>query len=185
MALKMSLRDRLARLPNERFSGECWRVTPTSANALAASVSGGRWAPRSGTNGAVPVLYTSSEADGALAEVASYLLELTPIPGPRPLKVSRLAVSTSRTLHLARVDLAALGIDMTRYGVRDYTRTQEIGAVAASLGIDGLIAPSARWPCDNLMIFTDNLDARERLEVVGSGEVEWRAWARAHGLLRA
>jgi hypothetical protein len=30
-------------------------------------------------------------------------------------------------------------------------------------------------------LFTDNLDARERLEVIASEEVEWRGWARRHG----
>ncbi|MFZ0208584.1 MAG: RES family NAD+ phosphorylase [Roseiarcus sp.] len=106
-------------------------------------------------------------------------------PGGASLKVSRLGVSTGRSLRLARADLEALGVEMSRYGERDYARTQEIGGVAASLGIDGLIAPSARWPCDNLMIFTNNHHAGERLEVVGSEEVEWRAWARSHGFLGA
>jgi hypothetical protein len=80
--------------------------------------------------------------------------------------------------------LEALGVEMDRYGERDYARTQEIGAAAAELGIDGLIAPSARWPCDNLMVFTNNHHG-ESLEVVGSEEVEWRAWARSHGFLGA
>jgi hypothetical protein len=81
--------------------------------------------------------------------------------------------------------LEALGVEMSRYGERDYARTQEVGGVAASLGVDGLIAPSARWPRDNLMIFTNNHHAGERLEVVGSEEVEWLAWARSHGFLGA
>ena len=48
------------------------------------------------------VLYSSLEPDGAIAEFASLLANLTPIPGPRPIKVTRLAVATARTLHLAR-----------------------------------------------------------------------------------
>jgi hypothetical protein len=48
---------------------------------------------------------------------------------------------------------------MARYGERDYALTQSIGAALAFLGLDGLIAliaPSARWQCDNLMIYQTN-----------------------------
>jgi hypothetical protein len=86
-------------------------------------------------------------------------------------------------LRLARADLTALGVDLTRYGERDYARTQQIGDAAAHLDIDGLIAPSARWPSDNLMIFTDNLSPTAKLAAVSSEEVVWREWALANGLL--
>ena len=92
----------------------------------------------------MPILYTSLVWDGALAEVVSYLALLTPLPTSRPLKVSRLSVSTSKTLRLVRVELQGLGVDLTRYGERDYSRTQSIGAALAFLGIVGLIAPAAR-----------------------------------------
>jgi hypothetical protein len=177
--------DRLAALSEERFEGETFRATRVGADPTAPSISGGRWAPPAGGAAAVPVLYTSFERDGALAEVASYLIELTPIPGPRPLKVTRLAVSTAKTLRLARATLESLDVDMGRYGERDYARTQEIGAALAFMGLDGLIAPSARWPCDNLMVFTDNHPLTARLDPLDSEEVEWRGWAREQGLLPA
>ncbi len=60
----------------------------------------------------MPVLYTSKARDGALAEIVSYMTLLTPLPTSRPLKVSRLGVSTTKTLRLARVGLEALGVDM-------------------------------------------------------------------------
>ena len=175
--------DRLSGLQAERFEGEVFRATPVSADATAPSISGGRWAPPPEGEPGVYVLYTSLERDGAIAEVASFLVELTPIPGPRPLKVTRLAVSTGRTMRLARADLAGLGVDLDRYGERDYARTQKIGAALVFLGLDGLIAPSARWSCENLMIFTENHTLTERLEPIGDEQVEWRAWAKAHGLL--
>lgn len=178
-----ALCDRLGEFGEERFEGVVFRVTRIGADPTAPSISGGRWAPRAGESVGVPVLYTSLERDGALAEVASYLAELTPIPGPRPLKVTRLEVSTARTLRLARATLETLGVDMARYGGRDYARTQEIGAALAFLGLDGLIAPSARWPCDNPMILADNHPLAERLELAGEEEVEWRGWARERGLL--
>ena len=120
---------------------------------------------------------------GRIAEVASFLAELTPIPGPRPISVTRLAVSTSHTLQLVRTDLATLGVDLARYGERDYDRTQKIGAALVFLGFDGLIAPSARWSCDNLMIFGDNHALTEKLEVVGEELFEWRVWAETHGII--
>lgn len=86
-------------------------------------------------------------------------------------------------MHLERADLATLGVDLDRYGERDYTRTQNIGAALVFLGIDGLIAPSARWPCDNLMIFGGNHALSERLESMEEEQVEWRAWAEAHGVI--
>lgn len=175
--------DQLSGLAAERFEGEVFRATRINADALAFSGNGGRWGPpaRDGTD--IPVLYTSMARDGALAEVASYLLQLTPLPLSRPLKVSRLGVSTSKTLRLARIGLERLGVDMARYGERDYARTQEIGAALTFLGLDGLIAPSARWSCDNLMIYQINHLLAERLEVLAEEEVDWGAWAQAKDLL--
>ncbi len=66
----------------------------------------------------------------------------------------------------------------------DYALTQNIGAALAFLGLDGLIAPSARWPCDNLMIYQTNYRfLTERLEVIEEEQMDWGAWARANDLL--
>jgi hypothetical protein len=178
-----SLLDKLSALATERFEGEVFRATRISADALAFSVNRGRWAPPACDGADVPVLYTSSERDGALAEIVSYLTQLTPLPLSHPLKVSRLGVSTAKTLRLARVSLERLGVDMARYGERDYALTQNIGAALAFLGLDGLIAPSARWHCDNLMIYQINHLLNERLEVIEDEHVDWGAWARANGLM--
>jgi hypothetical protein len=177
------LLDRLAALQTEPFEGEVFRATRVNADPTAPSINGGRWPPPPDGDAGVSVLYTSFERNGALAEVCSFLAMLTPIPGPRPIKVTRLAVATSRTLKLAQADLQGLGIDLQSYGERDYGLTQRIGAALAFLEIDGLIAPSARWPCNNLMIFTDNHTFTARLEAIDSEEVEWRSWAREHSFL--
>ena len=42
---------------------------------------------------------------------------------------------------------------MERYESVNYHRTQEIGAAVAFLGCDGLMVPSARWDCENLVLF--------------------------------
>ena len=177
------LLDRLSEFHSERFEGEVFRATRTSADPVAASISGGRWAPPSDGEAGHSVLYTSLERDGAIAEVASFLAQLTPIPVPRPLKVTRLVVSTARTIRLVRADLGSLGVDLARYGERDYDRTQKIGTALVFLGLDGLIAPSARWSCDNLMVFGDNHALTEKLEAVDEEQVEWRGWAQTHGIL--
>jgi hypothetical protein len=51
------------------------------------------------------------------------LVALTPLPKSRPLKVSRLGVSTSKTQRLARANLETLGVDMEQEGKRDYGQT--------------------------------------------------------------
>jgi len=173
--------DRLAILPTERFEGDVFRATRVDADPTAPSISGGRWAPPPDDASGIFVLYTSLERDGAMAEVVSFLTDLTPVPGPRPVKVSRLRVSTARTLRLAHANLLTFGVDYPRYGDRDYGRTQQIGESLAFLGLDGLIAPSARWPCDNLMIFTDNHAPTERMDTIDAEEIEWQGWAREYG----
>lgn len=177
------LLDRLAALAVEQFDGEVFRATRIDADATTPSIYGERWSPPPDGEHDVSILYTSLERDGALAEVCSSLAALNPIPAPRPIKVSRLSAAASRTLRLARAGLQSLGVDMQRFGERDYGPTQKIGAALAFLEFDGLIAPSARWACDNLMIFTDNLALTERPTVLASEEVEWQGWARQNGLL--
>jgi RES domain-containing protein len=179
-----NLVDQLSAFPTEKFDGEVYRVTREGADPTAPSYSGGRWArPQNGDPGTA-VLYTSLERDGALAEVTSYYALLSPLPNVQ-LKVTTLAVTTSRTLRLLRTDLSKLGIDMSRYGDRDYVLTQEIGSTLAWLSLDGLIAPSARWKCDNLMIFTDNHALGEKLDVITEGPVDWKSWAESNGILPA
>ena len=179
----LSLVHRLAALPTHRFESTVFRATRVSADPVAASVSGGRWAPPSDGDPGTYILYTSLEPDGAIAEIVSFLATLTPVPGARPIKVTRLAVSAARTLSFSRSDLIDLGVDLDRYGERDYTLTQKIGAALAFLELDGFLAPSARWSCDNFMLFTENHSLAENLEVISETTVEWRSWALQHGIL--
>ena len=178
-----SLLDRLSQIRPERFQGEAFRATGKSVNPIAPSLNGGRWAlPPGGDVGAF-VLYTSLQKEGALAEVCSFLAQLTPIPKARNLKVARLAVTASHVARLTWQQMSALGIDAERYGERDYGRTQEIGAAFAFLEFDGLIVPSARWNCDNLVLFTGNHALSETLEVRDIEEVEWRQWAQQNSII--
>lgn len=172
-----ALLDRLGRLPVERLDGEAYRVTGAMADPTAPSTSGGRWAPPG-----ISVLYTSLLRDGAIAEVASYLVDLTPLPR-KPLRVHRLEVSVERSLRLAWGTLEGLGVDPQRYGERDYAVTQRIGAAMSFLELDGLISPSARWPCENLTIFGESQALDQKLKAVGGETIDWQAWARSNGFL--
>jgi len=183
MSYDPNLANRLSSLRTEAYVGDVVRATRHNADPTAPSFYGGRWARAQNGDPGTNVLYTSMEVDGAMAEVASFLAALTPVPGPTQIKVTRLAVSTSKCLRLLRADLVDLGVDMPLYGERDYGCTQEIGSTLAWLGVDGLIAPSARWGCDNLMIFTDNLASTEKLDPISEQLIEWREWARVNGLL--
>lgn len=173
----LKLVDQITALPTEKFEGHVFRATSLSADPTAFSTSVGRWTHPFGQDGGYGVLYTCLDRDGAVAEVAGYLLELEPIP-TRPLKVHELAVSTSKTLKLAKANLSDLGVDLARYKEKNYERTQQIGAAINFLGLDGLIAPSARWDCSNVMIFSDNHSLNERLDVLKSEQVDAEKWQR-------
>ena len=171
-----ALLERLSGFDPERFDGEVFRATRRSLDPRAESTSGGRWAPK----GLVPVLYTSLLREGALAEVSYHWSQLTPRPS-KPAALHRLGVSAERRLRLLRADLEELDLDMKQYESVNYHRTQEIGAAVAFLDCDGLIVPSARWKCENLVIFTENHALTSRLEVLSSEEIDWQSWAQDAG----
>ena len=170
---------RLAAFPMRPFSGEVFRFTSMLRDATEASANGGRWGLPQGNS----VLYTSMEKDGAVIEVASYLIMLSPLPRSNPMKLSHLKVTASKVITLTMENLAALGVDPTRYGTRDYFLTQQIGAALEHLGADALISPSARSACNNLTIFQAQHNFEESVEVIDTEEIEWRDWARRKGML--
>jgi hypothetical protein len=129
------------------------------------------------------VLYTSLAREGALAEISFHWGQLNPRP-TKPVMLHTLRVVAHRTLKLVRADLTALGVPETEYGGVNLPRTQEIGAAVEFLGCDGLIAPCARWTCDNLMLFPDRMATDAALEVVTSEVIDWMVWATSHDLLK-
>jgi hypothetical protein len=172
------LLDRLDAYPKEPFDGEVFRGTRQSLDPLASSYSGGRWMRRDGAG----VLYTSLAREGALAEISFHWGQLTPRP-TKPVMLHTLRVAAHRTLKLVRADLETLDMPESAYGGVNMPRTQEIGAAVEFLGCDGLIAPCARWSCDNLILFPDRMSVDASLEIVQSQAVDWVTWATAHGLI--
>lgn len=177
MVHDQDLIDRLAAYAPVRFSDVVFRATRLGLNGLTPSLAGGRWVPKDVT----PVLYTSTVSDGALAEISYHLSLLTPRPS-KPVHVHRIQTTTCATLRLLKADLIELGVDWGMYGSLNYDRCQKIGAAVAFLECDGLIAPSARWECENLMIFASNHGIEQRLEIESTTAVDWIRWAKERGV---
>jgi hypothetical protein len=173
-----ALLDALSRRPHSTFSGSSYRATRLKYDPLLASTRGGRWAPSNGPE----ILYTSLEREGALAEIAFHWSQLTPTP-TQPVALHTLEVGTTKTLRLIRSDLASLGVQEDRYEAVNYSRTQEIGAAIAFLGCDGLIAPNARWSCENLMVFMENVPLDRQFTVRVTETVDWIEWSRSNNFL--
>ncbi len=132
--------------------------------------------------GETAVLYASCERDGALAELAFHWSQIDPFP-TKPAVIHQLGVGVKKIIRLEQSDLEKLGVERARYGDINYERTQAIGAAAAFLGFDGLVVPSARWHCENLILFANERDLSTMLEVVDTDPVDLRAWAVAHGMI--
>ena len=127
------------------------------------------------------VLYGAAERDGAIAEIHFHLSRGQSVfPSRMRHDVFELAVTARNALVLADMEqLRRLGVEDSRYREMLYERTQEIGAAAAFLGFDGLIVPSARWECRNIILFLDALQLDE-VRTVSSESVDWAAWRQAH-----
>ena len=179
-ARDLDLLDALDAHAGVSFEGEVWRIVREERDVLQGYPAGARWDP-----GTFDVLYTSLQREGALEEIHFHLSRQPVFPSKVRSVLHRISVRTERTLEL--VDLAAvekLGVSVEDYGKLCYGRTQEISDAAAFLGFDGILVPSARWSCQNLVIFCDRF-APEDLTVVESTPVDWNAWRALRAQLRA
>jgi hypothetical protein len=169
-----ALIDALEGRTPEVFVGDVWRVTRAGRDALMGSTAPGRWSPGGGD---APVLYTSLERDGALAEIG-FRLSLEAIwPSRLMHDIHRIEASTERTLRFLDVTaLEPLGVDPARWLGFDYGSTRAIAAAAHFLEFDGLIVPSARAACANLVVFLANLGLDNGLAVRETRPVDWSSW---------
>jgi RES domain len=55
----------------------------------------------------------------------------------------------------------------------EYPRSQDIGEVAHFLDYDGLVVPSARFECLNVVVFCERVAAEDVAMVADIGVVEW------------
>ncbi|KAB0676018.1 RES family NAD+ phosphorylase [Aureimonas leprariae] len=153
------------------FEGDVWRIVREERDVLQGYPAGARWDP-----GTFDVLYTALERDGALAEIHFHLSRQPVFPSKLRSMLHRLSVRTSRTLKIADLEaLEGLGVSRDSYQTLNYDRCQEIGDAAQFLGFDGILAPSARWSCQNLVLFVDRLGPDD-LQIVESEPIDWKAW---------
>jgi RES domain-containing protein len=172
-ARDIALLDAVDAFSRAAFKGTAWRVTRAGRDPLLGAASRSRWC-----TGGFDVLYTSLERDGALAEIFALLNSQPVFPSKPRWHVHRLSVGASRTLRLADLPtLARLGVDVARYRERDYARTQAIADAAYFLDFDGLVAPSARWDCLNLVLFTDRIAPADLVRRATEADpIDWQAW---------
>jgi hypothetical protein len=174
-ARDLSLLDSIDALDREVVSLETWRVTRAGRDPLQGAPSRSRWC-----NETFDVLYTSLERDGAVAEVFALLNSQPVFPSKIEAHVHSVSVNLTRILRLDGLEsLAALGVDISRFKERDYLRTQAIADAAHFLDFEGLIVPSARWNCSNLVIFSDRI-VPDAIFHKGSeaDPIDWTAWRR-------
>lgn len=175
-ARDIGLLDAVDAFRREAFAAQAWRVVREGRDPAIGSPSSSRWC-----NGTFDVLYTALERDGAIAEIHAFLSLQPVFPSKISWHCHTLDIAIDRTLKLADLPtLGRLGVDVGRWQDRSYERTQQIADAACFLGFDGLVAPSARWSCLNLMLFTARI-APERIDVREDQRttVDWAAWRKS------
>ena len=178
-ARDLKLLDLLDTYEGVSFEGEVWRIVREDRNPLLGYPAGARWDP-----GSFDVLYTSLEREGALEEIHFHLTRQPVFPSKIRSVLHRIMVRTQRTLRIANIaELSTLGIIPESYSSLSYESTQEIGDAAAFLGFDGILAPSARWPCHNLVLFTERFTPAD-LSIASSEPVDWDDWKKRRELQR-
>ncbi len=166
------LLDALDELEGQAFNGAIWRVAREGRPALDGSRGAGRWNPST-----LSVLYAAKEPNGAVAEIYFHLSRGQSVfPSKMRHTLFELKITTDRTLILARMaDLIALGVEAEKYSSILYSRTQEIADAATFMGFDGIVSPSARFACENLVLFLDNFNL-ENIELVSETPIDWADW---------
>jgi RES domain-containing protein len=171
------LLDALEDIPPEVFEDKAWRVVRDGRDPLQCSAVGGRWDDRTFDS-----LYTSSRADGAVAEMYFHLRRGQPVmPSKVRYRLFELHVAMSSCLRIASLaDLALLGIQTGTFGQlsyaereQEYPRSQEVAEAAQFVGRDGVIVPSARSEWANIVVFCDAAGPGAVDVVKNHGLVDW------------
>lgn len=175
-ARDLALLDALDKLPRVRVHDTVWRVVRRGRDPLLCHPSAGRW-----DRGRFDVLYTAFDPDGAVAEMYFHLSRQPVFPSGIGFTLNEIEVTTRGTLRFADLrELEPLGVERDEYAGLLYERTQEIGDAAAFLGFDGLVAPSARWDCLNLVLFCAALRPGDLVRKHASS-IDWVKWRKRHG----
>lgn len=155
----------------QAFTGSAWRVTWASRDPLAGNEGGGRWSP----DGRFETLYTSLESNGALAE-AYYHLSRAPVMSSSHMRLNQLNIVLDNVLMLTVGQLRELGVEDPFASRTDSVQSRTIGEAAFMLDFQGMIVPSARWPCNNLVLFVERIDFNKNIRLQYQTGVNWPAW---------
>ena len=163
--------DALDKLSGAPLKTKVWRVTWASRDPLAGGVGGGRWSPPN----QIEALYTSLKSAGALAE-AYYHLSRAPVFSSSSMKINQIFVKLDNVLTLDMKILNQLGIADPLASRIDFGLTQPISEAANLFDYQGLLVPSARFDCNNLVVFMGKINADKQLILSKSEDVNWPAW---------
>lgn len=155
-----------------------WRVVKKGRSPRDGSRGAGRWNPTE-----LSVLYGAQQHNGAIAEIHFHISRAQSVfPSRMQHELVELTISTDHLLALPDMPtLARLGVDVQQYQRILYDRCQEIAAAAAFLGYQGLIAPSARWDCQNIVLFVNEID-QNQIDAVSSTPVDWATWRQQYAI---
>jgi RES domain len=168
-AREPDLLDELDALPRTEYIGRLWRVVREGREPLQSSHIAGRW-----DMGVDDALYTSLHPDGAVAENDFRLRQEPVFPSRFKAVLYELTVKLQNVARFDTVDdLRPFGVDPDRYHTKLYHRTQEIGDAAQFLAFTALVAPNARRPCLNLVIY--DIKAHT-IQVTKERAIDWDAW---------
>ena len=97
--------------------------------------------------------------------------------------LNRISVSLDYVLKLDADRLMALGMQDPRASRPRDNLGPQIGEATFMLDYQGLIVPSARWDCGNLMVFLDqrSFDMDKHLSFNKASDVNWPAWREQTG----
>lgn len=151
--------DALESAESTNYSGSVWRLVQEGRDPCLCSSAGGRWDDRT-----FDVLYTSLDRDGAISEIYFHLARGLPvIPSRVQYRLFELHINLQSVVNFPALEaLSSIGLEIGSFGQlsydereSEYPTTQDVAETAHFLEYSGMIVPSARWNCCNLVVFCD------------------------------
>jgi RES domain-containing protein len=152
-------RTAIAQFPVITWQGSAWRIhrqrylATDPGGSLKVSGRYHRGTDRFAAAEAWPALYLALGPETALGELIRHI---TPelLPHLHGYHISEVSVTLTRVADCR--DATRLGVtSATMLDDQDYSVTQQLGAAANAVGLEGLLVPSATSLGDNLVVFTD------------------------------
>lgn len=143
------------------WHGVVWRQVFEGTPPTRPNQRGGRWNPPD-----VEALYCSLAAETAAAEI-DHLISVQPVPIRKPRITFKLEVKLSRLVDLSAEEaLERVGTPMAIIRSNGVEECRLVGSALAWLGNEAVLVPSARTDALNMVVFVNNLDPDNSVEVV-------------------